>query len=106
MLSSARWKKFDASKAYLSVDYNSHPNPPSAVTVGEQGCKTGSARPYARTLTPTVTGKQSDRVGAFGGVMGVVKVRGVNSTSSVMDRLRIRAPPLAGRDSWTLRSIT
>lgn len=57
------WKKFDAGTAVLSVTYNSYPNAPQWVDVGEKPCARGSARPYVRTTTPRLRAKLTDADG-------------------------------------------
>ncbi|MEV6237826.1 LamG-like jellyroll fold domain-containing protein [Lentzea sp. NPDC051838] len=54
------WKRFNASSALLSIDYNSVPNQPDQVTVDGKGCATGDARPVVPTATPTMRGRVSD----------------------------------------------
>ncbi|PRX08404.1 LamG-like jellyroll fold domain-containing protein [Actinoplanes italicus] len=54
------WKKFDASTAVLSVTYNSYPNAPQWVDVGEKTCARGTSRPYIRTTTPKLRAKLTD----------------------------------------------
>jgi hypothetical protein len=56
----AQWKKFDAGTAVLTVIYNSYPNAPDQITVDGAACKSGTARPYVRTLTPALKARLSD----------------------------------------------
>ncbi|SBT53105.1 LamG-like jellyroll fold domain-containing protein [Micromonospora auratinigra] len=54
------WKKFDAGTALLTVIYNSYPNAPDNLSVANGPCRTGTARPYVRTLTPALSARLTD----------------------------------------------
>lgn len=55
-----QWKRFNHSSPKLAITYNTAPSAPSERNSDAKGCATGSARPYIRTLTPTLAAKQSD----------------------------------------------
>ncbi|WP_246607450.1 carboxypeptidase regulatory-like domain-containing protein [Paractinoplanes toevensis] len=55
-----QWKRFNHASPKLAITYNTAPAAPSGRNSDAKGCATGSARPYVRTLTPTLAAKQTD----------------------------------------------
>ncbi|WP_327010641.1 ricin-type beta-trefoil lectin domain protein [Dactylosporangium sp. NBC_01737] len=63
-----RWKKFDQSQTFLSIEYNSLPNTPQAsaltthtdYTAAGQACATGTGRPIVRSTAPWLKANISD----------------------------------------------
>ncbi|XVV10938.1 LamG-like jellyroll fold domain-containing protein [Actinoplanes sp. CA-131856] len=86
-----QWKKFDASKGYLSVDYNSYPSQPTVQSIGEMpGCKSGASRPYVRTLTPTIVANLNDADGdSLKGIFYWFKTGGVRNSTDVVTQTSI-----------------
>ncbi|MDQ7903531.1 carboxypeptidase regulatory-like domain-containing protein [Phytohabitans sp. ZYX-F-186] len=61
-----QWKRFNHSSPKLAITYNTPPNAPGSRFSDAKDCATGTARPYVRTLTPALAGKQSDPDGDQG----------------------------------------
>jgi hypothetical protein len=55
-----QWKRFNHASPKLAITYNTAPIAPSDRHSDSEGCATGAARPYVRTLTPTLAAKQTD----------------------------------------------
>ncbi|MGH3734236.1 MAG: carboxypeptidase regulatory-like domain-containing protein [Micromonosporaceae bacterium] len=56
----SQWKRFNHSSPKLAITFNTPPLAPSSRLSDGKACATGSARPYVRTLTPTLAAKQVD----------------------------------------------
>ncbi|MCA2218228.1 carboxypeptidase regulatory-like domain-containing protein [Jidongwangia harbinensis] len=54
------WKRFNHSSPKLAITYNTAPAAPGNRNSDAKGCATGAARPYVRTLTPTLAAQQVD----------------------------------------------
>jgi hypothetical protein len=55
-----QWKRFNHASPKLAIRYNTAPAAPGSRTTDAKACATGAARPYVRTLTPTMAAKHSD----------------------------------------------
>ncbi|GIF20872.1 protocatechuate 3,4-dioxygenase beta subunit [Actinoplanes tereljensis] len=55
-----QWKRFNHASPKLAITYNTAPSAPSERNSDAKGCAINSARPYVRTLTPTLAAKQTD----------------------------------------------
>ncbi|WP_432827053.1 LamG-like jellyroll fold domain-containing protein [Dactylosporangium sp. CA-092794] len=59
------WKKFDEGRTVLSVEFNSYPGVPDAMSVSNKPCAQGADRPYVGTTTPVLRARSSDPDGGL-----------------------------------------
>ncbi|WP_157641119.1 LamG-like jellyroll fold domain-containing protein [Longispora albida] len=54
------WKRYDQTRAFLSIDYNTPPDKPFELSTDQRGCVTGDSRPILPTGTPNLRARATD----------------------------------------------